>query len=277
MQRCTRSGVVIHVEVVGSGPPLVLVHGWAMHGGIFTPLVRALAGTRTLHVVDLPGHGFSGWRSVPGDVAEVDDSPAFEELQDWAQQLLAAVPAAPWLGWSLGGLVALAAALAQPARVPGVVAVATTPRFTRAHDWPCAMEASMLAAFASGLESDAESTVARFLALEAQGSSNLRDTLRGLREQLKVRPRAQRCALRAGLQLLGEIDLRAALPSLSVPTLWIGGRRDRLVPSAALSAAAGRAPDASSTILAQSGHAPFLTETNALVAAVLEWLQAWKL
>ena len=32
----------LHVDVIGHGPPLVLLHGWAMHGGIFAPLVEAL-------------------------------------------------------------------------------------------------------------------------------------------------------------------------------------------------------------------------------------------
>ena len=55
----------LHVDVVGSGPPLVLLHGWAMHGGIFAPLVEALRAHRTLHVVDLPGHGHSRGAAVP--------------------------------------------------------------------------------------------------------------------------------------------------------------------------------------------------------------------
>jgi pimeloyl-[acyl-carrier protein] methyl ester esterase len=49
----------LHVEVVGDGPPLVLLHGWAMHGGVFAPLVDALRGRYALHLVDLPGHGRS--------------------------------------------------------------------------------------------------------------------------------------------------------------------------------------------------------------------------
>ena len=42
-----------------------LIHGWAMHGGIFAPLVDALAAHWRLHLVDLPGHGRSrdAWTS----------------------------------------------------------------------------------------------------------------------------------------------------------------------------------------------------------------------
>ena len=55
----------LHVEITGSGPPLVLLHGWAMHGGVYAPLVARLHDTHTLHVVDLPGHGLSRDCGVP--------------------------------------------------------------------------------------------------------------------------------------------------------------------------------------------------------------------
>ena len=55
----------LHVEVAGDGPPLVLLHGWAMHGGVFAPLVERLAPRFTLHLVDLPGHGHSRDSGVP--------------------------------------------------------------------------------------------------------------------------------------------------------------------------------------------------------------------
>ena len=48
-----------YIATLGDGPDLVLLHGWAMHGGIFGPLIDALAGHFRLHVVDLPGHGHS--------------------------------------------------------------------------------------------------------------------------------------------------------------------------------------------------------------------------
>ena len=56
---------MLHVEVSGNGPPLVLLHGWAMHGGVFAPLVERLRSRFSLHVVDLPGHGGTAQSRLP--------------------------------------------------------------------------------------------------------------------------------------------------------------------------------------------------------------------
>ena len=49
----------MQIVVRGNGPALVMLHGWAMHGGIFAPLAARLEENFTLHIVDLPGHGRS--------------------------------------------------------------------------------------------------------------------------------------------------------------------------------------------------------------------------
>ncbi|MGH8081698.1 MAG: pimeloyl-ACP methyl ester esterase BioH, partial [Lysobacter sp.] len=69
-------------------------------------------------------------------------------------------------------------------------------------------------------------------------------------------------ALHEGLTLLDEFDVRAELPGLQVPSLWISGRRDRLVPSGAMPAAAALAPGGQSAVIAHAGHAPFLGATD---------------
>ena len=91
--------MTLHVEVTGNGPDIVLLHGWAMHGGVFAPLVSRLQERFRLHVVDLPGHGGSRESDIPLTLA------------DSAQAIARVVPSgALWCGWSLGGLIALHAA-----------------------------------------------------------------------------------------------------------------------------------------------------------------------
>ena len=121
----------MHIETLGAGPALALIHGWAMHGGLFAPLVERLAAHYTLHLVDLPGHGHAH-----ADASALDPAPI-------ATELVARVPGAVWLGWSLGGQFALRAALDHPGHVRGLVMVASSPRFVRGDDWPHGVEAQV--------------------------------------------------------------------------------------------------------------------------------------
>ena len=49
----------LHIEICGQGAPLVLLHGWGMHGGVWAGVADELARHHQLHVVDLPGYGGS--------------------------------------------------------------------------------------------------------------------------------------------------------------------------------------------------------------------------
>ena len=250
----------LHVEISGSGPPLVLLHGWAMHGGIFAPLVEALRAHRTLHVVNLPGHGHSRDSGVP------------LQLDACAQALLESLPVAPWCGWSLGGLVALRAASLQPSRVPALAMVCATPKFVVAADWQQGMPAEVFHGFADGLRLDWQATIDRFIALEAFGSDHMREELRMLRDAVLAHGEPSPRVLAEGLQALETGDLRESLPALAMPSLWISGRRDRLVNPAAMQAAAALAPDARYLQIEHAGHAPFLTHADAVADAMLGFL-----
>jgi pimeloyl-ACP methyl ester carboxylesterase len=50
---------LVFVESIGEGDPLVLVHGWGMHGGLMRDLAMDLSENFQVFVVDLPGHGRS--------------------------------------------------------------------------------------------------------------------------------------------------------------------------------------------------------------------------
>src|SRR5262245_20660991 len=45
----------------GSGPDVMFVHGWPLHGETFRHIVPRLASQFTCHVIDLPGTGRSAW------------------------------------------------------------------------------------------------------------------------------------------------------------------------------------------------------------------------
>src|SRR3546814_14041597 len=77
-----------------------------------------------------------------------------------------------------------------------------------------------------------------------------------------------------GLELLETADLRDVLPRLAVPSLWIAGRRDRLVDPRAMRAAAATAPDATFALVEHGGHAPFLTHADEVAALHAGFMRA---
>jgi pimeloyl-[acyl-carrier protein] methyl ester esterase len=248
----------MQIAVSGQGRDLVLIHGWAMHAGIFAPLAARLRPHCRLHEVDLPGHGSSPVRDWPG-------------LEACATQLAERIPpGAIWLGWSLGGLVALRAA--QRAAAAGLVMLCATPRFPAGPDWPQGVAVEVLTRFAQELGQDFRATIERFLALEAMGSDHLRDDLRALRQHVFERGEPSPSALRDGLDLLLKADLRAQLPGLGLPSLWIAGRRDRLVSPAAMREAAALAGGRFGQIEG-GGHAPFLSHADEVAEAMLGFIR----
>ncbi len=255
----------LHIAVIGDGPPLVLLHGWAMHSGVFATLAQHLRERHTLYLVDLPGHGSSRGDTTPLEFDAVCDA------------LFARVPAAPWFGWSLGGMFALHAAVRAPERVPALIAVCSSPCFVRGAGWRYGVSAEIFRDFARGLTDDYRGTLDRFVALEAFGSDHAKDEMRELRAELFARGEPAARVLVDGLQILETADQRPLLPALRVPSLWIAGRRDRLVDpramrdTVAIIEQAGAAP-AKFVQIEHAGHAPFLTHIDEMLAPVNAFL-----
>src|SRR5690606_18708395 len=246
----------VHIETTGQGPDLVLVHGWAMHAGVFSALAGRLAGRYTLHLVDLPGHGHGRNSTLP------------LALEPVVEAIVARVPRALWAGWSLGGLFALHAAATRPDAVRGLAMLCASPRFVRGEDWPLGMSPEIFRGFALGLRSDWRATLERFIALEAFGSDDARREMRVLRDEVFARGEPAAHVLADGLGLLETVDLRPALPGLRMPSLWLAGRRDRLVDPRAMCAAAALAPGADVVVVEHAGHAPFLTHADVVADAL---------
>ena len=253
--------MTLHVEIRGSGPDLVLLHGWALHGGMWGPWLDGLARQARLHVVDLPGHGRSGWPAGVRDLAGL------------ARAVFPAVPrGAAVLGWSLGGMVALEFARQHPRHLRALVLVATTPRFLAGPDWEHGLPPAVLDEFSAGLVGDYRRTVQSFLALQTRGDEHSLETLRALRGRLASHGEPDPAALATGLQILREADLRDDLPRITLPALVIAGEHDRLTLPAAGQALASTLPAARFSLVARSGHAPFLSHPAEVLDEVAGFL-----
>ncbi len=115
--------VTIHYRVGGSGPPLLLIHGFTSEGHQWDQFADALGQQYTLIVPDLPGHGQStnslgawSYKQVARDMFRVLDHLGFEEVSG--------------IGYSAGGNTLIHMATQQPLRLSSMVLVAGAHRLT---------------------------------------------------------------------------------------------------------------------------------------------------
>jgi pimeloyl-[acyl-carrier protein] methyl ester esterase len=246
----------LHRIPTGTGPELVFVHGWGMNSAVWEQVSAHLQRRFRCTLIDLPGHGASPWGGE-------------ETLDEWAGACLDAAPdAAVWVAWSLGALVALRAAADAPGRIRALLAVSGTPRFTQSVGWPHAVAPATLQQFAGTLAKDHWGTLERFLALQIHGSDEARSTLRALKGLLRELPVPHPRALEVGLGLLQGTDLRTEAGALCVPSRWLLGDRDTLVPRGAAADLRRLIPGAEVELVHGAGHAPFLSHPAAFFAAL---------
>jgi len=277
----------LHVESYGSGAPLLLIHGWGMHGGIWGSVAPQLAQRFHVHCVDLPGHGYSkagkgeeerGKGKTAGSPLPFSLLPSpfpdFPFSLDSIVDQLSAQFTDPLTvcGWSLGGQVALRWAQLAPEQVQQLVLVSITPCFVEREDWLFGMAQETLQQFGTDLERDYAATLRRFLALQVRGSEHERELLLTLRECLFSRGEPDLAALRGGLEILCDADLRAELPAICQPVLVITGERDKLTPPEASYYLAKALPNARVKEIAGAAHTPFLSHPQIFLQHLNEFL-----
>jgi len=250
----------LHIESQGSGKSLLLIHGWGMHGGMWSRVAEQLVSTYRVHSVDLPGYA-SSTTCTPYDLDTL-----VQQLSSQFNETLTVV------GWSLGGQIALRWAQLHPAQINKLVLVATTPCFVQNENWSSAMAPDTLQEFSSSLLQNHAQTLRRFLALQVRGSENEKQILSDLRAQLFATGEPDMAALKGGLEILRETDLREQLKNITQKTLVIGGVRDTLTPQSASIAMAAALPNAKLELIQGAAHAPFLSHTEIFMRHLTSFL-----
>ncbi len=250
-----------HVEIIGQGQPLVMLHGWGMHSGVWQPLIKKLSSQYMLYLVDLPGMG----NSRPIEPYHL------HALADEVAQVIPGV--SDVLGWSLGGLVAQRIALNQPDRIRRLILVGSTPCFVNKAGWDAGIEPSNFETFADNVNSDYKATIMQFLTLQCMKADDARSTLKQLRASFETRPTPTQTTLQRALHILLDSDLRDEIANIRKPTLLIHGDRDTLAPVQAAHWMMQQLPHGFLRVMSGSAHAPFLSHSEQFIAALNQFLE----
>ena len=256
-----------HAEASAEAKPeLFLIHGWGLGNVAWNDALPALRQHFNVRLLTLPGYGDTNAGETPQPDASFADTAATftESIPDGAYVC----------GWSLGAMLALQMATLERRRLRGLILVGGTPSFTQRKDWEPAQPPALLDTFRAAIEHDAAGTLQRFIALLNQGDTQARPIGRALSRQLQSTPLADTSALLTGLGWLRDVDLRAQIARITVPTLIIHGENDPLMPVAAAHWLGETLPNAQLALIPGAAHAPFLGDPERFASLIGEYCHA---
>ena len=228
-------------------PRVVLVHSLGTDARIWQEVAPRLAQRAEVVSYDLRGHGLS----AGGEIT----------LASHVADLLAlAGDVACVVGLSIGGLVALAAALERPDRVRSLVLADTAARIGTAERYA----ERILRIEDGGIAAIAEEQVARWSSKGVAG-----ETAPLLRALICAQPQA---GYIASARILAKADLRGRLSEVTVPALCLVGAEDVSTPPAMIRKLADALPNARYLEIAGAGHLPPLDAPTAMAEAILDHL-----
>jgi pimeloyl-ACP methyl ester carboxylesterase len=257
-----RNGVKTYFTDQGSGPPVILLHSFLCSGEMWAPQLPIITRQMRAINVDLRGHGRSGHIQTKFSLYDlVEDAIAVLDALEIEQAF--------WAGLSVGGMVALRAALTHPSRVSGLVVLnshAGTEPFwvkvkyrslglgARLFGLPPLLPAILPLMFGKTTRSRNPSLVLEW---------NARFALLDVPSIL--------CGLHA---LISRDSIVDRLPGINLPALVIVGEEDAALPSAFSKEIAEGLPDAVLEVIPNAGHLSTLEQPEAVNKAMLNFLTA---
>jgi pimeloyl-[acyl-carrier protein] methyl ester esterase len=232
-------------------PPLVLLHGLGFDGNMWSHWCEALSGDFYVLAPDLPGYGQSADQS---STAMAEDVKALLEVLP---------PSAHYIGWSLGGLMAMWIAARHPSRVHCMVSICATPCFKASEQWKGGISAEDFAKFQSiATRGDKETVGRRLTAIVTRGERNPEHWQNLIRPLMHI---PDHDSLQSGLDILWQTDLREALKHTDVPMMHLLGDNDAMLSPMSASALKDLASNQNVALMEHTSHAlPWSRQTHAI-------------
>ena len=250
MPKLNRAGVQIYYEVHGTGPALLLSHGYSATSQMWRGQIEAFSRHHQLILWDMRGHGQSDYpddQAAYSENATVDDMAALLDEVGAREAVIG--------GLSLGGYMSLAFNLRHPERVRALLIIDTGPGFK--NDEARAAWNKSAAVYATEFE-------AKGLAyLQSRSPEMAASTHRNAIGLIKAA---------RGMLIQRDAGVMMSLPSINVPSLVLVGGEDKPFLAAA-DYMAGKIPGATKVVIPNAGHAANIDQPQAFNAAVLAFLK----
>nr|BAL54785.1 hypothetical conserved protein [uncultured Acetothermia bacterium]BAL59864.1 hypothetical conserved protein [Candidatus Acetothermum autotrophicum] len=237
----------LFVAQAGQGQPALLcVHGAGGDHTIWGEQLRELAKDFSVAALDLNGHGRSPARAGDGLATYVEDVLAVLEYLNTPTVLV---------GHSMGGAIALTVALQRPSNLVGLGLVGTGAKL-KVH--PQILELC---------QTDFERAV-ELVVSWAFGEGASAELVQRAREQMR---RNDQAALSRDFASCSTFDVIDQLGAISVPTLVLCGREDKLTPVKYSEYLQRNIPNAHLRVIERAGHMVMLEQPDAVAQALREF------
>lgn len=260
MPELLRDNTRIHYQVIGCGPPIVLLHSFLCSGAMWEPQIEPLAKHYQVINIDLRGHGHSGPCNEP---FELDDLVA--DVLAVLDQLK--VDRAVWAGLSIGGMIALRAALVAEQRVAGLILLDTD----AGSETPLNKIKYRILVVLAGLLGTAPLiplVVGMFFGKETR--NNNPELVRIWQNRFSEVPLP---TIRAGVAaLVRRTAIIDRLGSIDTPALVIFGAQDKSLPPACSRKLAAALGNAELQVVEKAGHLSNLEQPEVVTSAILGYL-----
>ena len=245
---------------------VVFAHPVLFDSTAFAPLVSKLAPDFHLILLDIHGHGESGYRTPL----------MLEEMATDYYRLLTILdlPKVTWVGYSIGGMIGMRLALAHPEIIDSLILIATTARLDppqlREQTW------ALWEMFSAGHREDIVDAALQFFFAAATLRSQPR-LVAEYRDKITGYNQSQAEGIfEAARATFARSDISEQISAIKSPTLAIAGREDLLAPPSELELIASRIPNAQLAVIDDASHLLVAEKPQQVAQTVREFLQRKK-
>ena len=194
----------------------MLLHGWGVDSRSWQPLQTLL--------------------TQFADVWLIDMNYQHQSAESLCEAIVDILPERSLLiGWSLGGMLATHIVAGRYGErrnksIMGLVTLAANSQFVATENWPTAMEPAVFSQFLMGAKNNLSKQLKRFYLLITQGDEHSQTQYQWLQKEIAI-DTIDEHSLIDGLDILNEINNTQQWDSIEVPSLFLFGENDKLVPA----------------------------------------------